>query len=246
MRTFTKGPAPDIVADHDRQWQSECRDRPPVPGETPRVRARFDQLDKKTPRERLVAEQLGLCAFCLGRIRPQSPVEANAGAVLAHVTPLSAAPLRIFDWTNLVGACPGGTDRAPHCDRAQADRRLHIHPGYSPLALEEHITYSSMGRLHYGGPALFGRTPDEIQAEFDDVLRLNVPRLMQNRTGILEETNRRLPKSRGPYPVSLLHDEIRHWESPVSIATDPPMMGRRPYFCVAIAYLKKKLRAAGA
>ncbi len=209
------------------------------------ARERFDLLKKKIPRERLVAEQLGLCAFCLGRIRPESPViDGNAGTVLAHVVPLTIDRLRIFDWTNLVGACPGGTKKAPHCDRAQGQQRLHVHPAFSPLALEDHIAYASSGILTYVGPTLFFRQRAEIQAEFDDVLKLNVTRLKENRAAVLEEAQRRLPKTKGLYPESLLRSEIEYWTSPIPISDDPPLSGHRPYFCVAVAYLKKKLRAA--
>lgn len=245
MRTFNKGPAPRVVAEHDARWQ---RERAAGPVTTITARTRFDDLDKSLPRVFLGREQGGLCAFCLGRIRPVSPVSAASGTVLAHVVPLREDCGRIFEWTNLVGACPGGTRAAPHCDRAQGQRRLHVNPALAPVALEDHVHYASDGALRYCGPPLFGRAPDEIQAEFDEVLCLNTVRLRENRAAILDEARARLPQGKGSWSEPLLRAEMAWWTARVEIRTDPPgeppLLAYRPYFCVALAYLKKKLRAA--
>ena len=234
MRSIAKRSEPPIVRQHREAWQRECAAG--IPGTTV-ARTRFNDLEKTVPRNQLVAEQAGLCAFCLGLIRGEAPLPTGAGTNIAHVTPLSVDPTRIFAWDNLVGSCIGGTNTAPHCDRAQGEQILHINPAAAVLVLEEHIDYSSKGVLRYRGPATCGRNPDEIQDEFDRVLKLNSTRLKENRAIVLEEVHARLPRASGPWRAADLDRAIKHW------STVGPE-GYVPYFCVAIAYLTKKRRAA--
>lgn len=234
MRHFRKETPPANVRSHASAWRSEYELDPTVLTDTRRVRARFDLLDKDVPRQRLCVEQTGLCAFCLGRIRPASPIiDTATGTTLAHVEPLQLAPRRIFEWDNLVGACPGGSGTARHCDNLQGNRRLYINPASTP-GLERHIRYSDGGRLRYVGPTLCGRTRVQIQAEFDEILGLNIERLQANRAALIDEARRemeRLGWTRGN-----LEREIRRWSTP-----GPD--GYVPYFCVAVFYLAKKLAA---
>ncbi|HEY8376913.1 MAG TPA: hypothetical protein VIK91_10515 [Nannocystis sp.] len=177
MRSFRKSTPPANVRSHASAWRQEYERDPSVLEDKKLVRTRFDQLDKGLPREQLCLEQTGLCAFCLGRIRPVSPIlDTSSGTTLAHVEPLELVPRRIFDWENLVGSCPGGSGTARHCDNLQGNRRLYINPASVPY-LERYIRYNDRGKLRYVGPTLHGRTPEQIQAEFDDILGLNIERL---------------------------------------------------------------------
>lgn len=233
MRSIHKATPPANIRSHASAWQREVERDPAILSDTRRVRARFDELDKDAPRTALCDEQTRLCAFCLGRIRPASPVVDKAGTTLAHVVPLRVDPRRIFDWANIVGACPGGSGTARHCDNLQGDRTLFINPAALP-SLERHIRYSSRGRLRYAGPMLAGRTPAQIQAEFDDVLGLNIERLRDNRRAVLETAQEAM--DRLGWSRSNLERELRRWSTP---DTD----GSSPYFCVAVSYLQQKLQA---
>jgi hypothetical protein len=234
VRSFHKSTPPASIRAHASAWHKEYAIDPRILEDTKRVRARFDLLDKELPRRSLCVEQTGLCAFCLGRIRPRSPtVDPMSGTTLAHVEPLQLAPRRIFDWDNLVGACPGGSGTARHCDNLQGNRRLYINPA-SVHALETYIRYTDRGKLRYVGPTLCGRTPEQIQAEFDDILGLNIERLRANRAAILDEARRAM--ERLGWSRSNLEHEIRRWSS-------PDQAGYTPYFCVAVSYLQRKLAA---
>lgn len=233
MRSIHKGTAPDDIRSRAQAWRREYERAPAVLTNTGHARNRFDEHDKKASRAALCLEQSGLCAFCLGRIRPEAPVTDSAGMRLAHVIPLQVEPRRIFDWDNLLGACRGGTGTALHCDVLQGNRSLFINPALV-AGLARHIRYNDRGALRYVGPPLCGRTPEQIQREFDDVLGLNIERLRSNRAAILATARRemeRLGWTRGN-----LEREIRRWSAP-----GPD--GYVPYFCVAVFYLEKKLAA---
>lgn len=79
---------------------------------------------KQAIRDRLVAEQRGLCCFCEIRIR------ADARSMrIAHRVPQSTDPSRDLDWRNLLGACTGNEGNKPeHCDVAQHDTPLSLDP----------------------------------------------------------------------------------------------------------------------
>jgi uncharacterized protein (TIGR02646 family) len=233
VRSIRKGTPPEDIRNRAQTWRREYESTPAVLTNTGHARNRFDEHDKKASRAALCVEQTGLCAFCLGRIRPEAPVADSAGMRLAHVIPLQVEPRRIFDWDNLLGACRGGTGTALHCDVLQGNRSLFINPALVP-ELERHIRYSSRGVLSYMGPPLCGRTREQIQQEFDVVLGLNIERLRMNREAILAAAKREM--ERLGWTRSNLEREIRRWSTP-----GPD--GYMPYFCVAVFYLEKKLAA---
>lgn len=256
MRTIRKGPCPPTILEAHTKWQDECANMLPTIPSTRTRRTRFDDSDKTTSRKYLVREQMGLCAFCLGRIwtvigdaeellpgqyrpQPSDPITR-----IAHVQSLSDAHMSILEWRNLLGACNGGTDAAPHCDRSQGDMSLNVNPALLSFPIEDHILYSSVGKLTYGGPGiqispdrLF--TKDEIQQEFDDILKLNCTRLKDNRAAVIDEARRRLPNNERRWTRRQLENEIRHWSTP-----GPD--GFSIYFCVQVGYLKKKHRQSSA
>lgn len=98
------------------------------------ARCAFDQNDKATLRQALVAEQGYLCAFCMRRI------DATPTTRIAHLVPIDLAPELALTWSNLFGSCQG--DAYPSgstCDVAQGNTRLSIDPG-QPV---------SIAKLHY-------------------------------------------------------------------------------------------------
>lgn len=234
MRSFAKDTPPADFRARADEWRRDCEHDPTLLTNTAEARSRFDLLDKRSARTALLAEQTGLCAFCLGRIRRESPTDGPSGTVLAHLVPVRVDTRLVLDWDNLVGSCKGGSGTARHCDNLQGDRELYIHPPHIP-ALELHIRYSSRGELCYQGPSLCGRTREQIQAEFNDVLGLNIERLKANRKAVLEVAHQKM-ESLG-WTRAHLEKETRRWSTP---APD----GYTPYFCVAVAYLQRKLAAS--
>lgn len=141
MRTIAKGPAPASLVRHQGD-----------------PRATWDgYADKDAARKALCQEQGYLCAFCGARIEPEdanlkvklavSP-DRNRGVRCAHWTPQSQDPKLQLVWTNILGSCFGGegTDDE-HCDVAQHDERLHVHPVLGGPAPEAVFTYGSDGSM---------------------------------------------------------------------------------------------------
>lgn len=244
MRSFRKGTPPVEVHEEARNWQQEHEQSPALLDDTRHVRSRFNQLDKRSSQAALCNEQVGLCAFCLRRIRPRSPVLDPSGTRLAHVVPLESDRRTIFDWSNLVGACDGGSGTARHCDALQGSRILYINPALI-RSLDQHVYYNTRGQLFYDGPPLYSISPslacsgvhrsrDEIQGEFDDILGLNIERLKKNRAAIIDVTRERM--RRIGWSRANVEREIQHWSAVEG-------EGHKPYFCVAVSYLERKLPA---
>jgi len=244
MRSFRKGTPPAEVLKEARNWRQEHEQSPALLDDARHVRSRFNQLDKRSSQEALCSEQVSLCAFCLGRIRPKSPVLDPSGTRLAHVVPLESDRRAIFDWKNLVGACDGGSGTARHCDALQGSRILYINPALIQ-SLDQYIYYSPRGQLIYDGPSLHSISPspacsgvyrsrEEIQGEFDDILGLNIERLKKNRAAIIDVARDRM--LRIGWSRANVQREIQHW-----LAVEGE--GHKPYFCVAVSYLERKLSA---
>lgn len=112
MRTIIKGPEPHSLAEYRH-----------TPG------ASFDDYpDKPALRISLVAEQRGLCCYCLQRIQPQ------IGAMKIehwHSRAPGRYPAEQLDYSNLLGACMGNQGQPwdhQHCDTRKGDRDFSRNP----------------------------------------------------------------------------------------------------------------------
>ncbi|MCB9583901.1 MAG: TIGR02646 family protein [Polyangiaceae bacterium] len=156
MRTVGKTkPGPQCLISYPRgsSWEDV---KPPCPEEV---------------RKQLVADQQGLCCYCMARIRvDRMKVE--------HFHPQSAFPEQSTDWGNLLGACLGGQDEPEafrRCDTRKGSEQIGVDP--RDAALLARISYSATGKLQSNDNA--------VLRELESVLGLNQKRLVDNRKAAL-------------------------------------------------------------
>lgn len=132
--------------------------------------------DMPTLRRALVTEQRGLCCYCMGRIR-NGPDTIK----IEHWRCQSRFPDEQLNYRNLLGACLGGYGQPPHlqhCDTRKGGRDLQWNPADPGHHIETRLRYELDGSIR----------SDEagFDAELDAVLNLNLPRLKNNRKGVLD------------------------------------------------------------
>lgn len=138
--------------------------------------------------EALLAEQGHVCAYCQ-RVIPVTPV-VGKGMHVEHWLPRASGG-GAFEWTNLLGVCPGdetaetGALRGErHCDTSKADTHLFLHPvvgkGPSPVA---HLAYTTEGEAVPIGEstAVVAKVAEDIET-----LKLSADRLMRGRVDVYE------------------------------------------------------------
>lgn len=129
--------------------------------------------DKDTLRQALVAEQRGLCCYCLSRIRPD-----RAAMKIEHWRSQSQHPDEQLNYRNLLAACPGVSAGQHHCDTAKADAPLSRNPA-EPLHRVEHL-------IAYGrGDGKISSPDAAFNQELKTVLNLNADRLANRRKELL-------------------------------------------------------------
>ena len=150
--------------------------------------------DKDTLRCALVAEQRGLCCYCMGRIEP------NACAMkIEHWQSRKHYRGKQLVYGNLLGACRGGEGQPfhlQHCDTRKGDNDLRWNPAEPAHAIEARVEYGVDGTIRSSN-ATFDR-------QLNHVLNLNLPILRANRKkvldAVLEAWRREKAKLRGPVP----------------------------------------------
>ena len=160
MRAITKGHEPVNLIAHRKTPHSDYE----------------NYASKDKLRNALVAEQCGLCCYCMGRIRPDP-----AFMKIEHWRSQAHYPDEQLKYRNLLGACLGEhrqPARLQHCDTRKKDRNLEWNPANPAHHIETRIRYELDGSIH------------AYEADFDgqlnDVLNLNLPKLKNNRKGILD------------------------------------------------------------
>lgn len=160
MRAITKGAEPASLTAH--RLTPHCR---------------YDNYqDKPTLRHALVAEQRGLCCYCMDRIRSEA-----ASMKVEHWRCQANYPDEQLRYRNLLGACIGGHGQPTdlqHCDTRKGDRDLQWNPADAAHHIETRVRYEPDGSIH-ADDALFNQ-------QLNQVLNLNLPLLKKNRSGVLD------------------------------------------------------------
>jgi uncharacterized protein (TIGR02646 family) len=121
-------------------------------------------VDKSELRDALVAEQRGLCCYCMGRIE-SSPEKMK----IEHWRCQADNPEERLNYRNLLGACPGG-HRQPaslqHCDTRKGDQALRWNPANADHQIERRVRYEMDGSIQSDDP--------EFNAQLNQVLNLNL------------------------------------------------------------------------
>ena len=185
MRAIAKGREPPSLTAHRRKAHSD-----------------YDNYaDKDSLRGALVAEQGGLCCYCMRRIR-----RGPTGMKIEHWRCRTGYPKKQLEYGNLLGACLGGEGQPlhlQHCDTRKGDRDLLWSPADPDHHIETRVRYGPDGSIH--------SDEDEFDAQIKNLLNLNLPFLMSNRRrlldGILEWWRLEKARLRGPVPRSRFERE---------------------------------------
>lgn len=179
-------------------------------------------------RHALVAEQRGLCCYCMNRIR-NGPTDMK----IEHWQCQSRYDGEQLNYRNLLGACLGGTGqptRLQHCDTRKGDSDLQWNPADPAHHIETRLRYELNGSI---------RSDDaEFDAQLTDVLNLNLPVLMNYRKAVydavLEWWRREKRRLKGPVPRNRIERERARHAAGASELT--------PFGQVAVWLLSQKLR----
>lgn len=187
--------------------------------------------DKVGLRNALVAEQRGLCCYCLGRIK----AEATAMKI-EHWQCRRHHRDRELDYHNLLAACPGHLGgggghpaRLQHCDTKKGDRDLEYNPADPSHRIETRIRYEPDGSIC--------SCEEAFNNQLNEVLNLNLPLLKRNRASVLDAVlgwwRREKTRTRGPVSRDRI---IRKRDRYATL--DGPLT---PYCQVAVWWLNQKL-----
>lgn len=137
MLRIRKGPAPEDLHALGRKKQS------------------WDEVygDEKRPLlVAAIAEQRGLCAYCMRRIEAGSDGLGQPLSTLEHWE-ARAAGGAILDWGNLLAVCNGRLDSDLICEKARGSATLVYNPAHPTLDVEERIRHGAKGDITIGTSA---------------------------------------------------------------------------------------------
>ena len=155
MLYIEKKPCPaDIQAEIDhltrtKTWQSFSEH--PAADEAKRIRTNyFNKLDKSRVREALIAEQKGICAYCM------CAIENNGrSTTIEHLVPLSKSKAGAMSYANWLAVCNGGRNtplsgsekRVICCDAKKSNTSVTL----TPLDRDrmDRIAYYDDGSIYY-------------------------------------------------------------------------------------------------
>lgn len=177
MRAITKGSEPASLTAHRKTPHSN-----------------YDNYrDKDVLRYGLIAEQGGICCYCMGRIH-NDPTTMK----IEHWRSQSRYPDQQLEYRNLLGACSGGEGQPPslqYCDTRKGDRDLSCNPADPDHHIETRLRYENDGSIR--------SDEGEFDAQIKDILNLNITFLKNQRKNVLSAILhwwsariRHLPKSR--------------------------------------------------
>jgi uncharacterized protein (TIGR02646 family) len=162
VRTITKTAEPKSLTQHRAKAHSSYDNYP--------------TKDKDDLRAALVAEQKGLCCYCLARIAADP-----AAMKIEHWQCQDRFPQHRLSYGNLLGACLGGEGRPPsdqHCDTRKADSDLMWNPANAAHVIETRLRYLADGTVE---------SPDQVFTDqLNLVLGLNLPLLRNSRKAVLD------------------------------------------------------------
>jgi uncharacterized protein (TIGR02646 family) len=189
-----------------------------------KANADYDNYAEKDDlRVSLVAEQQGVCCYCLQRIRPN-----GQEMKIEHWKSQSRYPALQLVYSNLLGVCNGGKDKREadqHCDALKGNRDLLLNPSDPTHDVEAGFHYLGNGRVK-ADDAIF-------EVQINKLLNLNEGYLVKNRKGLLDAFRQYLITTK-PTDTDL-KKELKKWNGSGGGDLEP--------FCqVVVYYLKKKLK----
>jgi len=224
MRRIEKGAEPDCL--------EEIRQTPGVNWNS--------ASGKQEMRDALWAEQKGLCAYCMSRLKDKT----REGMKIEHFIPRAKDDSQWFAWSNLLGVCLGdmGVEDSQerfHCDTFRGHlptdkQELHVHPAQFPPDAGKLFSCTREGEL------IPARNLDEpMKSRVQETigkLNLNVSRLKRNRAQVLSVLQNKLRQNDSPTSIKAMLDTAKRVDASGSL---------REYAEFAVQYLEKKLRQHG-
>ncbi len=183
--------------------------------------------DKNTLREFLVAEQRGLCCYCLSRIRPE-----RTEMKIEHWHSRKNYPGEQLVYRNLLGACLGNDGQSKsdqHCDTRKGEDDFSRNPADPASSIENFIQFKADGRI--------ASTHTALDQELNEVLNLNLAFLKNQRKAALDAFIMSL-KKRAELQRSTLEKWVSYWNGESHTGE------LRPYCQVIVYWLKKRLARA--
>jgi uncharacterized protein (TIGR02646 family) len=176
-------------------------------------------------RNAIVAEQGGICCYCMKRIRA-----TETEMKVEHWACQSDNPAKQLDYANLLGACLGGEGKPKkkqHCDTLKANQPLSKNPANPADQIESYISFGVDGKI-VASDAAFDK-------EINEVLNLNLSWMKSNRKAVLDGFLRSIKGRTGMFTAAFLRNMIQRWDGGGG--------GLREEYCfVVVFYLRKKLK----
>lgn len=206
MRMITKGPEPASLVTH--RSTPHCG---------------YDNyMDKDTLRIALVAEQRGICCYCMRRI------DSRPGLMkIEHWQCRANYPEKELVYRNLLASCRGGEGKPrdqQHCDTRKADDDLLWNPADPQRRVEDRIRYGADGVIQSDDPV--------FDQQLNGVLNLNLPRIKNQRKASLDAVLDWWRRERRPVSRQRVEREIERRRALPTLA---------PYAQVGIWWLGRKL-----
>ena len=215
MKAIEKATEPKCLVEHRAQPHSSYQN--------------LSSADKQQLRECLVAEQAGICCYCMGRIRPDAD-----SMKIEHWECQEDHPDKQLAYSNLLGACRGGEGRPgrlQHCDTRKGKAPLKWNPADPSHAIESHVAYNIDGTIR--------SDDEEFNQQLNAVLNLNLPVLKNARGGIMATIaawwKREKSRRRGPVPKQVIEKKLAAWADTSTL---------QPHSGVAILELRRRLAKA--
>ena len=209
MRNIVKGAEPKSLEEHRHS-----------------VVASYESYeDKQGLRVSLVAEQRGLCCYCLSRI-----VAASEKMKIEHWQSQTNFPDRQLHYPNMLGACLGAEGKPAsfqHCDTRKGDQHLSMNPADPNHDVERTLRYDRDGSIRSTDP--------EFDREINLVLNLNIPILKSNRKRVLERFVNEAPR-KGDWSNSWIEKKLLEWSG----NSDDGQL--EPFCQVIVFWLRKRLK----
>lgn len=155
-------------------------------------------------RESLLLEQGYLCAYCMRRISDSATVTK-----VEHWVARTVDAARQLDYKNLLACCNGYEgSKAPlqTCDTRKGDKALKYNPADLADDIDRHIDFKSSGKVS-SNDGIFNQ-------QLNEVLNLNIERLVKNRIEVLEELQFQLSRTPGARTKAELNHMIQEWSQP--------------------------------
>ena len=207
MRTIVKGAEPKSLEQHRSTPHSDYG----------------NYTDKNKLRAALIAEQQGLCCYCMGRIPNKSgKMKVEHWHCQAHYSNEQLI------YRNLLGACLGGEGQPrkhQHCDTRKGNLDLLWNPADPTHHVQKRISYGRDGAIR-SDHAVFNR-------QLNEVLNLNLLRLKNSRKGVVNAILDWLQREQKPATRRQLEQAIGVLPAPNGELA--------PYVQVAIWWLEKRL-----